>query len=41
VSTPLGTEGLRRLRLGDARILYDIDDGNHVVQILTVGQMHR
>ena len=40
-STPLGTEGLRRLRLGDARILYDVDDSNHAVQILTVGQMRR
>jgi mRNA-degrading endonuclease RelE of RelBE toxin-antitoxin system len=40
-SAPLGTEGLRRLRLGAARILYDVDDSNQAVQILTVGQVHR
>ena len=40
-STPLGTEGLRRLRLGDARILYEVDDPNKAIQVLTVGQVHR
>jgi mRNA-degrading endonuclease RelE of RelBE toxin-antitoxin system len=40
-STPLGAEGLRRLRLGEARILYDINDSNQAVQILTIGQVHR
>ena len=40
-STPLGAEGLRRLRIGDARILYEVDEGNQAVQILTVGLLSR
>jgi mRNA interferase RelE/StbE len=40
-STALGAEGLQRLRLGDARILYEIDDNNQAVQILTIGRVHR
>jgi mRNA-degrading endonuclease RelE of RelBE toxin-antitoxin system len=40
-STPLGAGGLRRLRVGDARILSEVDDGNQAIQILTVGQVRR
>jgi len=40
-STPLGAEGLRRLRIGDARILYEVDEDNQAVQILTVGRLSR
>ena len=36
-STALGSGGLRRLRLGSARILYEVDDTRHAVHVLTVG----
>jgi mRNA interferase RelE/StbE len=37
-STPLGTAGLRRLRVGDARIMYQVDESGQTIQILTVGR---
>jgi mRNA-degrading endonuclease RelE of RelBE toxin-antitoxin system len=40
-STPLGSEGLRRLRVGDARILYEVDDTHQAIHVLTVGRIHR
>ena len=40
-STPLGAAGLRRLRIEDARILYEVDEDNRAVQILTVGLLSR
>jgi mRNA-degrading endonuclease RelE of RelBE toxin-antitoxin system len=39
LSTPLGTSGLRRLRVGDARVLYEIDDTNRAIHILTIGRV--
>ena len=33
----VGTGGLRRLRLGSARIRYEVDDTRHAVHVLTVG----
>lgn len=40
-STPLDSAGLRRLRVGDARVLYEIDDTHRAVHILTVGLVRR
>lgn len=40
-STPLGTAGLRRLRVGDTRVLYEIDDVNEAIHVLTIGRAHR
>jgi mRNA interferase RelE/StbE len=40
-STPLGTAGLRRLRVGDARVLYEIDDTHRAIHILTIGRVRR
>jgi mRNA interferase RelE/StbE len=40
-SAPLGTEGLRRLRVGDVRILYEVDDTRDAVHVLTIGQVRR
>ena len=37
-SGPLGTTGLRRMRLGAARVLYQVDPVNAAVQILVIGQ---
>jgi mRNA interferase RelE/StbE len=37
-SSPLGTTSLRRMRLGSARVLYDVDTANGAVKILVVGQ---
>jgi mRNA-degrading endonuclease RelE of RelBE toxin-antitoxin system len=37
-SNPLGESGLRRLRMGVVRVLYQVDEINHAVQILVVGQ---
>lgn len=37
-STPLGNSGLRRLRVGSARVLYQIDQADTAVHILTIGQ---
>jgi mRNA-degrading endonuclease RelE of RelBE toxin-antitoxin system len=39
-SSPLGASGLRRLRIGSARVLYKVDDVNVAVQILVVCQAH-
>lgn len=39
-STPLGTDGLRRLRVRDARVLYEIADTHLAIHILTVGRVH-
>jgi mRNA interferase RelE/StbE len=38
-STPLGQGGLRRLRVGRARIIYQVDDDNVAIQILTLGRL--
>ena len=40
-STPLGSVSLRRLRVAEARILYEVDQAHHAVHILTVGQVRR
>ena len=40
-STPLGSGSLRRLRVADARILYEVDHTHRAVHILTVGQVRR
>lgn len=40
-STPLDTAGLRRLRVGEARIMYEIDDTQRAIHILTVGRVRR
>lgn len=40
-SAPLRTPGLRRLRLGEARVLYKVDDDHRAVQILTIGNAQR
>jgi mRNA-degrading endonuclease RelE of RelBE toxin-antitoxin system len=40
-SSPLGTAGHRRLRLGDVRVLYQVDDELRAVEIVTVGQVRR
>ena len=39
-SSPLGTAGLRRMRIGSARVLYSVDAADAAVQILLVGQAH-
>jgi mRNA interferase RelE/StbE len=39
--TPLDTAGLRRLRVGDARVLYEIDDTHRAIHILTIGRVRR
>ena len=38
-STPLGTAGLRRVRVRNARVLYEIDDTHLAIHILTVGRI--
>lgn len=38
ISSPLGTTGLRRMRVGSARVLYNVDTANAAVQVLVVGQ---
>lgn len=40
-STPLDTAGLRRLRVGEARIIYEIDDTQRAIHVLTVGRVRR
>ena len=40
-SVPLGTAGLRRLRSGETRVLYEVDDVEQAVHVLTVGRVHR
>lgn len=40
-STPLDTAGLLRLRVGEARIMYEIDDTQRAIHILTVGRVGR
>jgi mRNA interferase RelE/StbE len=40
-STPLDNAGLRRLRVGDARVLYEIDDTHRAIHILTIGRVRR
>jgi mRNA interferase RelE/StbE len=37
-SSPLGDLGLRRLRIGEARVLYEVEDTDMAVHILTVGR---
>jgi mRNA-degrading endonuclease RelE of RelBE toxin-antitoxin system len=37
-SNPLGDSGLRRIRLGAVRVLYQVDQTHHAVQILVVGK---
>ena len=38
-SSALGTEGLRRLRVGNVRVLYNLDGDAGAVHILTVGRV--
>lgn len=40
-SSPLGTQGLHRLRIDDLRILYRVDDERESVEIITVGRSPR
>ena len=40
-STPLDNAGLRRLRVGDARVLYEIDDTHRAIHILAIGRVGR
>jgi mRNA interferase RelE/StbE len=38
-SAPLGTAGLRRLRSGESRVLYEVDDIQHAVHVLNIGRV--
>ena len=40
-SSALDNAGLRRLRVGDARVLYEIDETHRAVHILTIGRLGR
>ena len=40
-STPLGDAGLRRLRLGDVRVVYEVDDSDRAIQVLVIGRVGR
>jgi mRNA-degrading endonuclease RelE of RelBE toxin-antitoxin system len=40
-SALLTPAGLRRLRIGEARVLYQIDDQSRAIHILTIGRVHR
>jgi mRNA-degrading endonuclease RelE of RelBE toxin-antitoxin system len=37
-SKPLGQTGLRRLRIGSARVLYQVDQADAAIEILVIGQ---
>jgi mRNA-degrading endonuclease RelE of RelBE toxin-antitoxin system len=38
-SNQLADSRLRRLRLGDLRVTYDVDEGQHTVHVYLVGQL--
>ena len=38
-STPLGRSGFRRLRLGDCRVLYEVDAATAAVFVINVGSV--
>lgn len=37
----LGTSGLCRMRVGDLRAVYEVDDDRQAIYILTVGRLYR